>query len=219
METKGIYPGEVVKFGWKTMKDNLGFFIVLWLVVWLVGISPQVIAVYVVKESIVLKVILNIIGFVLQCIMGLGLIKIGLKFCDNQERNFGDLFSSFPLFFKYFISLILFVLILIGGTILLIFPAVIWGIKFYFFGFFIVDKGLGPVEALKASSRITMGAKWDLLGFWFVTGVIIILGVLCLGIGLLAAAPTVMVAVALTYRKLLAQTETVQPQDSAAAAA
>ena len=144
------------------------------------------------------------------------MIKICLKFCDNKERNFGDLFSCFPLFFKYLFSLILYLLILVGGAILLIFPAVIWGIKFYFFGYFIVDEGLGPVEALKASSRITMDAKWDLLGLSFVLGVIIMLGVLCLGIGFFAAAPTVIVAIALTYRKLLSQTETAPPPVEAA---
>ena len=107
-------------------------------------------------------------------------------------------------------------LICVAGMILLIFPMFIWGIKFQFFPYFIVEKGLGPVEALKASSRITMGAKWDLLGLWSVLGVIVILGMLCLGIGIFAAMPTVMVAVALTYRKLLSQTETARPPVEAA---
>jgi len=215
METKGIYVGEVVKFGWRTMKENLGFFIGLLLVYLIVIYAPWVIAHYVV-EGIFLRVIFYLIFIVLSIVVSMGLIKIALKFCDNEKGSFGDLFSCFPLFFKYLFGTILYSLILIGGTILLIFPGVIWGIKFSLFQYFIVDKGLGPVEALKASARTTMGAKWDLLGFWFVACVIIYIGILCLLIGIFATAPTVMVATALVYRKLLSQTEAAQPPAEAA---
>ena len=216
METKGIYIGEVVKFGWETMKANLGFFIGLLLVYWILLAASQFLANLVISESLVLGVILYIVYIVLTCVLTMGLIKICLKFCDNVKGPFGDLFSCFPLFFKYLLSVILYMLICVAGMILLIFPMFIWGIKFQFFPYFIVEKGLGPVEALKASSRITMGAKWDLLGLWSVLGVIVILGMLCLGIGIFAAMPTVMVAVALTYRKLLSQTETARPPVEAA---
>ena len=216
MEIKGIYIGEVVKFGWKTMKANLGFFIGLLLVYWILGVAPQLLARLVMSESLILGVILYIVFIVLGCVLTMGMIKICLKFCDNQKGTFGDLFSCFPLFFKYLLSLILYVLICVAGMILLIFPMFIWVIKFGFFPYFIVEKGLGPVEALKASSRITMGAKWDILGLWSVFAAIGILGMLCLGIGFFAAAPTIMVACALTYRKLLAQTETAQPPVEAA---
>jgi len=212
METKGIYPGEVVKFGWKTMKANVGFFIGLLLVFWILGFAPQLIADYVVEEILFLRVILYIIYIVLSGVLAMGMIKICLKFCDNVKGTFGDLFSCFPLFFKYLFSFILYMLIVVGGTILLIFPGVIWAIKFGFFPYFIVEKGLGPVESLKASSRITLGAKWDILGLWFVLVVINVLGILCLGIGIFATGATTMVAIALTYRKLLSQTETAQPQ-------
>jgi len=95
----------------------------------------------------------------------------------------------------------------LGGTILLIVPGVIWAVKFQFFSYFIIDKGLGPIEALKKSSAITKGVKWNLLGFDLLIGGIALLGVLALLIGLLAAIPTAMIAMAFVYRKLLAQTE------------
>jgi len=216
METKGIYTGEMVKFGWKTMKDNLGFFIGLLLLSCIVVMAPQIIACIVAKKVVFLGVILYIVYIVLNCVVTMGLIKISLKFCDNEKGTIGDLFSCFPLFSKYLYSSILFILIIIGGIILLIFPAIIWGIKFGLYPYFIVEKGMGPVEALKASSRATMGAKWDLLGFGFVVGVINTIGVLCLLIGLFATVPLTMVAVALVYRKLLSQTETVQSPTEAA---
>jgi len=64
---------------------------------------------------------------------------------------------------------------------------------------------MGPIEALKASATATYGVKWDLFGFWIVCGAIIVAGLLCLIVGIFAAVPTVMVAQALVYRQLAAQ--------------
>ena len=207
MKTKGIYISEVVKFGWKKMKDNLGFFIVLLLVAWVVQAVPQFIGEYLVERQIIIGIIVYLIAFVLNIVVAMGLIKVSLRFSANKKGTFGNLFSCFPLFFKYLFGSILFALITIAGTILLIFPGVIWGIKFGLFPYFIVDKGLGPIKALKASAKTTMGAKWDLLGFGFIIFIINLLGVLCLVIGIFATIPTTMVATALVYRRLLSQTK------------
>jgi uncharacterized membrane protein len=91
--------------------------------------------------------------------------------------------------------------------LLLIVPGIIWGIKFCFFDYFVVDKRLGPIEALKRSSAITRGVKWDLFVFFLMLTGINLLGAFCLLIGLFAAIPTTMVAQAFVYRRLLAQTE------------
>lgn len=208
METKGIYVGKIVKSAWKTMKDHLSFFIRLLLVAWLIQLAPQIIAVFVIGEVMLLRVVLYLLSIFLSCLISMGLIKISLKFCDHEKGNFGDLFSCYPLFPKYLLGSILYGLIIIGGLILLIFPAVIWGIKFGLFPYFIVEKGWSPIEALRASAETTRGAKWDLLGFWFVTSVITFIGILCLVIGILATMPVTMVATALVYRNLLSQTET-----------
>ena len=101
---------------------------------------------------------------------------------------------------------ILYLLIVAGGFLLLIFPGIIWSIKFSYCYYFVIDKGLGPVEALRASSRTTMGVKWHLFGFGILCGMINALGFLCLIVGAFATFPTVMVASALVYRQLSAQT-------------
>jgi uncharacterized membrane protein len=95
---------------------------------------------------------------------------------------------------------------MLGGLILLIIPGIIWAIKFSLCFYFVIDKGLGPIEALKASSRTTMGIKWQLFGFGILCGLINFLGLLCLFIGGFATYPTVLVANVLVYRQLLAQT-------------
>jgi len=207
MATKKFSKGEAIRFGWNTMKNNLGFFIGLLIVAGLITIIPTFLQLVTQGDAPGLSFILSIVSGVLQLIIEMGMIKIALKFADNTKAELGDLFSCLPLFFKYLGSSILYGLITLGGFILLIIPGIIWGIKFYFFGYFIVDQGAGPIEALKRSSSITMGAKWDLFLFGLLIIGINILGLLALVIGLFATIPTSMVAIAFVYRKLLAQAE------------
>lgn len=208
MTAKTFSKSEAVRFGWNTMKNNLGFFIGLLIIVWIVQYIPEVIAKSV--EAPFLSMLIKIIGWILSIIVSLGLVKIVLRFADNSRGKFTDLFSQYRLFFKYLFGSILYGLIVLGGMILLIIPGIIWAIKFRFFDYFIVDKGLGPIEALKRSSAITRGVKWNLFVFILLLIVINLVGILCLFIGLFATIPTAMVAMAFVYRKLLSQTETVQ---------
>jgi hypothetical protein len=83
---------------------------------------------------------------------------------------------------------------------------VILSIKLSLCLYFVVDKGLGPINALRASSRATRGAKWSLFVFGILCGLINLLGMLCFFVGLFATVPTVMVAMALVYRNLSEQT-------------
>ncbi len=205
---------EAIRFGWNTMKSNLGFFIGLLIVVWLLYTISSILADKATEANILLGIIFHSADLILTIIISIGLVKISLRFCDNEKGRFSDLFSQYTLFFKYLVGSILYGLIVFAGTILLIIPGIIWGIQFCFYDYFIVDKGLGPIEALKRSSAITRGVKWDLFVFFLILLGINLLGALCLLIGLFATIPTTMVAIAFVYRKLLAQAETVQVSET-----
>ncbi|MDI6752010.1 MAG: DUF975 family protein [bacterium] len=207
MTTQKFSKGEAIHFGWETMKTNLGFFIGLLIVAGLINSIPAIITGLLEKDAPILSIIISIASLVLSMVIEMGLIRIAIRFCDNEKSEFSYLFSCFSLFFKYLFGLILYVLIVLGGMILLIIPGIIWGIKFQFFSYFIIDKGLGPIEALKRSSAITKGAKWDLFLFGLLVILINLLGLLCLFIGLFAALPTTMVAAAFVYRKLQSSAE------------
>jgi len=209
MTTKKFSKGEAIRFGWNTMKGNIGFFIGLLMVVGLISFAPSIIADLMRKNTPILSIIIDIASWILSMIVSMGLIRITIRFCDNEKGKFGDLFSQYPLFFKYLFGSILYGLIVLGGTILLIIPGIILGIKFTFFDYFIIDKKLGPIEALKRSSQITKGVKWDLFLFFVLLGLINLLGALCLLVGLFATIPTTIVATVFVYRRLLAQTEVV----------
>ena len=204
----GIIPNkfvisEALQFGWDTTKSNIGFFIGLLIVAGLIQYVPDIVAEIIEADAPDLSLIIRIASYVLSMIIGMGIIKICLRFCDGEKGEFSDLFSCYPLFFKYLIGSILYGLIVVVGLILLIIPGIVWAIKFQFFDYLIVDKGLGPIDALEKSSEITRGVKWDLFIFAILLGIINLMGFVCLLVGLFVTIPITMVATAFVYRKLM----------------
>ena len=203
---------DVLGYGWCVMKANFWFFVGLGVLFMIITYLPTI-ARFILKEMdwpkasrITAEFSLIIIGWVINVTLAIGLIKIAISFCDEQKPPISTLFDARGCFWRYAAAGILYGLIILAGFILLIVPGIIWAIKFSLCFYFVIDKGLGPIEALKASSRTTMGVKWQLFGFGILCSLINFLGLLCLFVGVFATYPTVLVANMLVYRQLLAQT-------------
>ncbi len=215
MKTKKFSKKEAIRFGWFTTKSNLVFLSSVAVISLLVSFLPALFEELLKEKAPTISFIIYYIGtVVLGGVLEMGFTKISLKFYDKQEASFSDLFSCLHLLSKYIIGYILYIALIIIGLVLLIIPGIIWAMKYYFFVYFIVDKGLGPVQALKRSSAITKNAKWDLFLFNLLLVGIVLLGVLALGIGIFVALPTIMLATAFVYRKLLAQSEIISAAQS-----
>lgn len=212
MTSKYFNFSDVLEYGWRVMKANFWFFVGVGVVFLIASYLPAIARMVVASMdlprayNITAEILFQILGWVVSIVLGIGLIKIALSFCDEQRPEFGTLFAARGCFWRYLGAMIVYTLIVGVGFLLLIFPGVIWAIKFCFCYYFVVDKGLGPIEALKASSRTTMGVKWELFGFGILCFFINILGLLCLVVGIFVTFPVVLVANALIYRQLLAQT-------------
>lgn len=193
---------DALKFGWNTMKSNIGFFIAFLGVLLLISLALGYVEESVKADKLIARII-DIISWCVNSLLTIGIIKIMLSFCDEEKAEFADLFSGFDCLFKYMIAWVLYVLIILGGLILLIVPGIMWAIKFQFFGYLMIDQGLEPIDALKESARITRGIKGDLLLFSLLLAAINVLGALCLLVGLFATIPTTMLAYGYVYRELI----------------
>ena len=198
-------PSEAIKFGWEKMKKHFWFFVGLLILSWLIQIVPTGIADIFKQKMVVLYVILVIAAWVIQIIVKMGIIKITLDVVDKEETNLNALFSQTELLGKFILGGILYGLIVVAGLILFIVPGFICAIKYQFFSYLIVDKKMGPLEAIKKSGEITAGNKGKL--FWLIILVILIniAGAICLLVGLFATIPTTMLAMAYVYRKLMGE--------------
>jgi len=196
--------GEAVSFGWNAIKSNLGFFIMLMIIVFAIFGVLSAIDGALKETAPFLSILVNLVSTALNVLIGMGLIKISLKLCDGQKPGFGDLFSCAGLFWKNLAASLIYMAIILLGTLLLIVPGIIWGIMFQFCTYFIVDKGVGPIESLRNSAAATKGSKWNLFLFGLILGAVNLLGVLALIVGIFITIPLSMLATAYVYRKLSA---------------
>lgn len=199
---------EAFSFGWSQMKSNFIFFLGILLTAFVVQMVPGWLSESLKQNLPFLSFVVSVIGWMIQILITMGMIKIALRLHDGERAEFADLYRTFPLFLNYLAGSILYAAICIIGVILLVIPGIIWGIKYQYFGYLVVDQGLGPIEALKRSGQITQGEKWNLFLLSLLSMGVMLLGVLALVVGLFAAIPVLMMTNVFVYRKLLSSHST-----------
>lgn len=195
---------EAIDFGFELAKKNLFFFVGIFLVILLISIVMGAL-----RLTLILGLVLLPVQVIIDLIVGAGLIYIALKFLDNKKPTYKDLFygNSIESIVNYFLTSFLVGLIVIGGLILLIIPGIYFAFRLKFASYLVIDKKLDPVNAVKASWRMTKGNVWNLFFLGILLGFINLLGLLCLVIGLFITVPLSMLATAFVYRKLLLQSK------------
>ena len=142
------------------------------------------------------------VNFALSTFIGMGVVAFYLAAHDNPDSvELSALWHPQP-FWKFLGASILVGLTIGVGFVLLIVPGIIATLMFMFTTFIVIDRELGPVEAMKESHRITRGHKWPLLGFLLVLMLINIAGLMALVVGLLVTIPVSSLAVTHAYRVL-----------------
>lgn len=195
--------GDLIKMGWKKTKEKIGFLIGITLVGGLSVYVPSAILMAIgrgVGASGLFAFLAFLLFIFMSALIGVGMVRIYLGIVDGKEVKFGDLFKGSDLVLPYLGVTILYTLIVVGGFFLLVFPGVIWGIKYLYAPFLVVDKGMSPVEALKASAELTNGAKWDILAFEGALSYVIMIGYAALLVGVVVAIPVTILALFGMYR-------------------
>ncbi len=145
-------------------------------------------------------VVVSFVQFTVEVFLNLGLARIGLNIVSGKPANYGMLFSGASKLPAGVAAYLLYMLMVMGGLILLVVPGIYLALRFGQFTNAIVDKDLGAIEALKYSSRITQGQKGNLLLLGLLCVLIVIGGVLALVVGLGFALPLVSLAFYISYR-------------------
>lgn len=76
-------------------------------------------------------------------------------------------------------------LVFAAGLVLLIFPAIIWGMMYYVSIPVAVIEGEDPISSLKRSAALTDGYKWTLFGLGFKLGLVLLIPTYILAFALL----------------------------------
>lgn len=187
--------------GWRNFKERPFFLIGLFILTTIISAISGFVAEEVGTGGV--GFVLSLLDFAIQVIIGMGITLIMLRVHDGVDTNYGDLLEPLHLFWKYLAMTILVLVVILMGLLLLIIPGIIAGIALSFASYLVIDRNLGPVEAMKESLRITNGHKWNLLLFGLSVLFFNILGALFFGVGLLITIPISALATVYVYRWLL----------------
>lgn len=141
-------------------------------------------------------------SLIISASLTLGWQAYSLKVARKEKVNVGTIFEGFK---GKYIWLALGAMLLIGlltGLAGLI-SCGIWGfylsLAYLLSYFFIFDENRGPWEAMKASFDATKGYKWRIMA---VQMICMLIGMLCLGVGLLVTIPLANIAIASLYYRI-----------------
>jgi uncharacterized membrane protein len=193
--------GEALSFGWESWKSNALLWIGVLIVAGIIDSLPQIPS-QTMSDRPAVALVAALVGIFLSTLVQIGLTKISLSFVDTGRAEFADLFNGYPVFVSYLIASLIFAVMLALGIILLVVPGIIVAVVFVFYSYVIVDRGMGPIEALQRSMELTRGVRMDLFLFGLASLGLNLLGMIPCFLGLFVTAPMTMMAAAYIYRRL-----------------
>lgn len=198
--------GACVRYGWETFKKRplliIGAFVIAFLIS---GISSSLLDPGEGAPVTLSTVLMGLASAIIGIFVEIGLTTFSLRAHDSVETvGLKDLWNPKP-FLYYFAGQIVVGFAVIVGLILLVVPGIIVALACMFSSYLIIDKGRGPIEALKESFAMTKGHKWQLLLLVLAIIGLNILGLIALVVGLLVTIPVSMLAVVHAYRTLSAR--------------
>jgi uncharacterized membrane protein len=106
---------------------------------------------------------------------------------------------------SYIVGAIIVGILTFVGFILCVLPGIAVGIFALFWGYFLVDKGMSPIEAITASFNLVKDNFGPVILFWLLTILVTIAGAIVCGVGLIVAIPVVVIGTGYMYMRLQGQ--------------
>jgi uncharacterized membrane protein len=186
--SNGFIISNTIKKSWSIFKKE-------WIMIYALTLLPMILGfVYsfvtgMTKDPESYNIVMHLIYMLLQFIISMGVIKGFLQVIRGKEVNMETFTSMFPLIIKYLVAQIILSVIIFVGLIFFIVPGIYFAIKYMFAPYLVIDKEMGPIEAMKASAKLTKGIKWDIIGFIAAIVILMYSGIIALLVGLIITVP------------------------------
>lgn len=189
--------GEKIKEAWVLYKANLGIFLLLTLVTFILsslgdrdgrGIFTTIL-------SIAVPLINIFVSYVwIRSIMNL---LDGKGFKPFHKESFPDLTQ----YWNFISTGILSFIIIVAGFILFIIPGIYFAGRLIFATYIALEKNQNAFLSIKESWNMTKENAWKLFGKSFIIGLFVLLGLLALFVGLFITYPLGMLVLIMMYRE------------------
>ena len=192
---------DALSFGWNKLLERFGFWILV-MVAYLLITHTSEYVVYSATDTPFI-VLASIFDWLISTIFTLGLLKMTLEAYEDEHYGADEFLKIFKYLLHYIVATFIYIVIVVIGLMLLVVPGVVFGIKLFFYNYFIIDKNMGLIECLEASFKLTKGNFLKLLLFFLLIIAMNIVGVLFAGIGVIFTFPITFFAMVYVYKEML----------------
>ena len=184
--------GDYISRGWELFKMNAGGFVGFTLIYCLVaGVANAI----------------PVLGTLIQLAIGAPLLAgffiVARKLAHDEPVEFSDFFKGFEHITQLVLGNLVVTIFVIVGLILLVLPGIYLAIAYSFVMMVIVFEKIEFMKAMEVSRKVITKNWWNFFLMAFVFAGIAILGILALGVGLLAAIPTIYCILYAAYEDIM----------------
>ena len=156
------------------------------------------------NAALALRIVSALVNFPVSVFFAMGALRYSLRLARGEPAGFGDVFSWGP-YFPYLGATLLVALWTMFGLLFCIVPGIFLALCWMFTGLAVLDKGMGPVEAMSHSWNLTRGHRWELLLLLIILFGVNLLGLLACCVGIFVTSAMTYVACAWVYLRLSGQ--------------
>jgi uncharacterized membrane protein len=207
MTTPRFSSTDALRFGWNTTRTHLAPLLIVSATSFVLSLLSQALG-----RGGAGGALLGLVVQVFQIALMLLLTRMAMKLYDGEHFDLAVPAPLLERFGPYLLTSFLLGLLVSIGFALLIVPGVLLALAFGFAPFFTVDGQNDPVEAFRASSRLTRGARGQLFTLGLLLFGVNLLGLMALGVGVMVTMPMSVVSIVYAFRHLQGRTEAATPQ-------
>ncbi len=207
-------PTEIVREAWERFKEDwtvlLGSLVIGWVISVVGTWVPQWLALGRVSMNFTIAevgwpvfIAVNVFGQVIGALVGSGWTAVVVASASRTAPTLGTFFNGLSRCLPYLGAVFLMMLCTLCAAIFFIIPGIIVFLGLCQATYLTVDRKMGPIEALRASWRITRGLKGQISIVFLLQALIGLGGLLACGIGLFVALPVVLLTSGVLYTRLV----------------
>ncbi len=219
--------GEALTYGWQRLQANISQLVLGMLVLFVGGIVTLVVAgvlqallldstttefdsstgVFTTVEGsgfltrLVVVALISALVLVVFQLLASGLIRGALGITEGREFKVAEMLRTDMLGPVLVTSLLVGALTFVG-SLLCYFPGLLVGFLTSYSLYFVIDQGLSPTAAVRASANLVKDNVGPTLLWYVVGGFVALIGLLACGVGVLLTVPLVLIGTAYTYKTL-----------------
>lgn len=148
----------------------------------------------------------TLIFLLVRPVVSWGAKRIFLQCARNENPNLSYLFAGFQHnYFNIVLTNLLLTIIIVAGFLFLILPGIFLAIRLVFVPYLVVDKELELMKAIETSWKMTSGYEFTILGMALMSIFIVIIGLICLVVGVFPAIIWINSSFASLYQAVLSK--------------